>query len=311
MAPYLSLRDQLKLRITLPELEIQRSVADSLAALDDKIELNRRMNETLEAMAQAIFRDWFVDFGPIRRKMAGKSDPIEIMGGLVQDPTRATELAGLFADQFGDDGLPEGWEERPYTSFVSIVGGGTPKTSVDDYWNGEIPWFSVVDTPVTGSIFVTRTEKSITEKGLTKSSARMIPAGATIISARGTVGNLAMAAQEMTFNQSCYGLLGEGAVGDCFTFLAAQHLVHRLQAMAHGSVFSTITRKTFASLSLARPSDDMFEVFEKLSAPLFDKVKANVIQNQTLAATRDLLLPKLMSGEIRVKDAESVAGGTT
>ena len=112
--------------IPLPPYSEQVAIAELLGSLDDKIELNRRMNETLEAMAQAIFRDWFVDFGPTRRKLAGITDPVEIMGGLVQDaPARRT--GALFPDALGDNGLPEGWEERPLRiyCFANLYGGDT------------------------------------------------------------------------------------------------------------------------------------------------------------------------------------------
>ena len=112
-------------------------ITEILDALDDKIELNRRMNETLEAMAQAIFRDWFVDFGPTRRKLAGLTDPTEIMGGLVQDPTRAAELAALFPDAFGDDGLPEGWEKRRVEDVLTLAYGKSLTKSVRQ--PGDVP----------------------------------------------------------------------------------------------------------------------------------------------------------------------------
>jgi type I restriction enzyme S subunit len=276
----------------------QDAIAAILSALDDKLELNRRMNETLESMARTIFKDWFVDFGPTRAKMEGR------------EPYLEADLWELFPERLDEQGKPEGWEYRPLAEFCSIIGGGTPKTSVDAYWNGNIPWFSVVDTPPKGSIFVFDTEKSITQQGLEESAARLVSAGTTIISARGTVGNLAVAARPMTFNQSCYALRGEGAVGEGFVFLAAQHMVARLQSMAHGSVFSTITRQTFEALTLPMPADGVLKGFEVLAEPLFQKVKANVAESRTLAQTRDLLLPKLMSGEIRVKDAEDVTGKT-
>jgi type I restriction enzyme S subunit len=291
-------------KVSVPPIDHQQNVVTLLGSLDDKIELNRRMNETLEAMAQAIFRDWFVDFGPTRRKLEGATDPITIMGGLVQDTERAQALADLFPAALGDDGLPEGWTERAFGAFVEIIGGGTPKTSNESYWNGSIPWFSVTDTPPKGSIFVDVTEKTISEEGLANSSARLVRAGTTIISARGTVGNLALTPHEMTFNQSCYGLQGNAAVGDCFVFLAAQNIVERLKGMAHGSVFSTITRSTFDNIQLAYTPDEIFQAFESLARPMFDKVLGNVKESRTLAATRDLLLPKLMSGEIRLQSAE-------
>ena len=295
------------LPMRFPEPVEQEAIADTLGALDDKIEVHRRMNGTLEAMARAVFRDWFVDFGPTRRQMAGASDPHAILGGLIENANEAHRLAPLFPAALGDNGLPEGWEERPISQFLEIIGGGTPKTSVADYWGGEIPWFSVVDTPSQGDVFVHRTEKYITNAGLQESSARMIPTGTTIISARGTVGNLAIAPCPMTFNQSCYALRASIPAGDIFVYLAAENMVERLKKMAHGSVFSTITRKTFDSLSLPDAGSEVMREFEKIGALLFDKVKLNGEENLTLADTRNLLLPKLMSGEIRLKNAEAMA----
>ena len=281
--------------IRLPDLETQRSLAAVLLLFDNKIELNRRMNETLEAMARAIFKDWFVDFGPTRVKAEGR------------DPYLAPEIWDLFPDRLDDEDKPVGWKECPLKDFFQIIGGGTPKTSVTEYWGGSIPWFSVVDTPERGSVFVIDTEKNITERGLNKSSTRLISPGTTIISARGTVGNLAMAASEMTFNQSCYALRRTDETGDYFVYLAAQQMVEQLQVMAHGSVFSTITRQTFEAITLAMPSPATLEEFEQQVSPLFQRIRANVFESRTLSQTRDLLLPKLMSGEIRIKDIENLA----
>ena len=292
-------------QVPVPDIARQIEIADSLSTIDDKIELNRRMNETLEAIAQAIFRDWFVDFGPTRRRIEGATDPVAILGGLIPDPEKAAPLAAMFPAAFGDDGLPQGWEDRPFVSFLDIIGGGTPKTKISEYWDGDIPWFSVVDTPPKGGVFVRSTEKTITKKGLAESSARLIPIGTTIITARGTVGNIAMAARDMVFNQSCYALRAQAPVGDRFVYLATERMVQRLQAMAHGSVFSTITRATFESLTFPWVGENLFEKFEELLEPVFDKINANGQENETLEETRDLLLPKLMSGEIRLRDAEA------
>ncbi|MFC3213179.1 restriction endonuclease subunit S domain-containing protein [Novosphingobium panipatense] len=115
-------------------MDYQRDVASTLTALDDKIGLNRRMNETLEAISQAIFRDWFIDFGPVRRKMAGVTDPVAIMGGLTLGPNRAAELAALFPAALDDDDLPVGWSERPIGELVDIAGGSTPSTADESLW---------------------------------------------------------------------------------------------------------------------------------------------------------------------------------
>ena len=250
------------------------------------------MNETLEAMARAVFRDWFVDFGPTRAKMEGRA------------PYLSPTLWPLFPAHLTDQGIPEGWEEKPLTAFFSIIGGGTPKTSQPEYWSGNIPWFSVTDTPQKGSVFVIETEKNITDLGLAESSTRLVPKGTTIISARGTVGNLAVAGHDMTFNQSCYGLSANAPVGDCFVYLAAQHMVDRLQSMAHGSVFSTITRQTFETITLPMPDPAVLIAFQAMVEKNFERILASVKESRTLAQTRDLLLPRLLAGEIRLPDAE-------
>jgi type I restriction enzyme S subunit len=254
-----------------PENE-QRAIARILGALDDKIELNRRMNQTLEAMARALFKSWFVDFD-----------------GVPPEDMQESEL-GL---------IPKGWRVASLSEVLEIIGGGTPKTSVAEYWDGDIPWFSVVDTPAASDVFVTATEKNITQAGLDESSVRLIPEGTTIISARGTVGNLAIAGRDMTFNQSCYGLRGKNGAGDYFVFLTAQHMVNQLKSMAHGSVFSTITRQTFDAIRVAVPPGKLFQQFEQSVSVWFEKILSNVQQSRTLAELRDALLPKLISGEIR------------
>jgi type I restriction enzyme S subunit len=218
------------------------------------------------------------------------------------------ELWNLFPDRLDDDGKPEGWEMQPLSELLTIIGGGTPKTSVEEYWGGDIPWFSVVDTPSASDVFVVATEKTITAHGLARSSARLIPKGATIISARGTVGNLAIAGREMTFNQSCYGLRGTGSAGDYFVYLTAQQMVDQLKSMAHGSVFSTITRQTFEAIQRPVPPSVVLTAFEGLVTGWFDAILANVEESRILAQLRDTLLPKLISGELRIADADRFLG---
>lgn len=282
-----------KFQLPIPPLLEQKAIAVTLTALDDKIELNRRMNETLEASARALFRDWFVDFGPTRAK--GEGRPAYL----------APDLWSLFPDRFDDTGTPLEWCPVPLTELFDIIGGGTPKTTTPQFWGGDVPWFSVVDTPSPGSVFVVDTDKTITMAGVIGSSAKLIEPGTTIISARGTVGNLALAGRRMTFNQSCYALKGKGGVGPMFVYLAADTMVETLKLRSHGSVFSTITRSTFEGVTMPKASNDVFRQFEFAAVPIFERIKANVFESRTLAETRDTLLPKLMSGAIRVRDAES------
>lgn len=294
-----------KIEVALPPISEQRAIAHILGTLDDKIELNRRTNETLEAMARALFTAWFSDFEPVRAKMEGRWQRGQSLPGLPE------HLYDLFPDRLVESELgeiPEGWAIGSFSDAVEIIGGGTPKTSVSEYWDGEIPWFSVVDTPASCDVFVVQTEKSITKAGLNGSSARLITKGTTIISARGTVGNLAIAGCDMTFNQSCYALCGKNGSSSYFVFLSAQRMVEQLKAMAHGSVFSTITRQTFEAVRAVLPPEELLQQFEQNATNLLDPILGNVNESRSLAQLRGTLLPKLISGELRVPDAERIAG---
>ena len=289
------------LPVVLPPLTEQLAIASVLSALDDKIELNRRMNETLEAMAQAVFRDWFIDFGPVRRKLAGATDPVEIMGGVTIDRARAAELSGFFPRQLGEQ--DQAWEAAPFLSVAKLVSGGTPKTDQASYWNGPIAWASAKDVSQCGETFLIVTERSITELGLDESSTKIVSKYSTVVVARGaTTGRFCMFGRDIAMNQTCYGL--ESRTGTPFWLNCAfRALVTDLVQSAHGSVFDTITTATFENATVVRPPDALLRAFEDLVQPLFGKVLCNLEESQTLAETRDYLLPRLMSGEVRVGEA--------
>ena len=283
------------LTVLLPSLPEQRAIAHILGTLDDKIELNRRMNETLEAMARALFKSWFVDFDPVRAKMEGRDT------GLPQ------HLAELFPDRLVDSELgiiPEGWEVKSFAETVEIIGGGTPKTSMPNYWDGDIPWFSVVDAPTQSDVWVVDTAKKVTRMGIESSSTRILPVGTTIISARGTVGRIALVGSPMAMNQSCYGLRSKVSVQGLFDYFAIRELVAILQQRTHGSVFDTITRDTLARIRVVSPFLEVVGAFEARIQPPLERIRAGLLESRTLAALRDALLPKLISGELRVKDTE-------
>jgi len=284
------------IEINWPPLPEQRAIAHVLGTLDDKIELNRRMNETLESMARALFKSWFVDFDPVGAKAEGR------------DTGLPKEIVDLFPDSFEDSELgevPKGWKVRPFVDTVEIIGGGTPKTSVTEYWDGDIPWFSVVDAPIDTDVFVIDTQKKITQAGLENSSTRLLPGGTTIISARGTVGKVALVCAPMAMNQSCYGLHGI-EVGAYFTYYATRNLVATLIQRSHGSVFDTITRDTLAGIAVIAPLGPVSEAFESIVGPLMQRIKINLYDSRTLATLRDTLLPQLMSGTLRVPEADKL-----
>lgn len=289
-------RDVESLPVLLPPAIEEEAIAGILGGLDDKIELNRRVNETLEAMARAIFKSWFVHFDPVRAKSAGR-----------QPFGMDAETAALFPSSFEDSLLgkiPKGWKPGKLDQLVSIHSGGTPKTSIPAYWNGDIPWFSVVDAPRSSDVFVIHTEKNITRAGVNNSAAEILPAGTTIISARGTVGKLAVMGVPMATNQSCYALRGRADFGDYFTYFHLQSKVEELTQSTHGTVFDTITRQTFGIIDSAIPPSQLTKSFDGLVRPLMQRILTNLLESRTLGSIRDALLPRLISGEIRIKDAE-------
>lgn len=245
--------------IELPPLSEQKRIASILSSLDDKIDLLHRENATLEAMAETLFRQWFIE--------EAKED----------------------------------WKENPLGKCIKLVGGGTPKTSEERFWNGNVFWLSGGDIANNHKSFVSSSEKSISEDGLNNSSAKLLPENAMVISARGTVGKYCLLSKPMAFSQSNYGILP--IYNDCyfFTYLLVAYHIDELQSAAYGSVFDTITTKTFEGVSVLIPKETSYIVeFEKMIEPYFSKMKQNNKQIQTLIQQRDSLLPKLMSGEVKI-----------
>lgn len=269
-------------RVRLPPLHTQKEIANTLLNIDEKIELNRKQNRTLEAIAQTLFKRWFVEF----EFPDQNGQPYKSSGGVMQP----SELGAI----------PVGWEVGAFSETAKLIGGGTPKTSILEYWGGDIPWFSVVDAPSGSDTFAIGTEKHITQVGVDNSSTKVLRAGIAIVSARGTVGRLALIGKPMAMNQSCYGIQGKADNSDYFTYLLLQRALGELKASAHGSVFDTITRTTFDNLKVIKPANTVFRDFEQMVAPFFQKLLSNCKHSVSLANLRDTLLPKLMSGELHV-----------
>ncbi len=253
-----------------PPLPEQKAIAEVLSSLDDKIDLLHRQNKTLEQMAETLFRQWFV-------------------------PARAGE------PHAGGEEAKEDWEETTLFDAIELIGGGTPKTSIEEYWNGKIKWLSGGDVSSNHKSIVNTAEKRITEEGLKNSSTKLLPKFATVISARGTVGKYCILAESMAFSQSNYGVIPK--YKDCFffTYLLINHSVEELQSAAYGSVFDTITTNTFKGYSIRLPKENVIFEFELEIKPFFERINNNSSQIRILEKMRDTLLPKMMSGEVRLK----------
>ncbi|MBT3950208.1 MAG: restriction endonuclease subunit S [Candidatus Marinimicrobia bacterium] len=319
--PHINLGILKAIEIPLPSLSVQKRIVGIIKNLDDKIKGNRQANQTLEQIAQAIFKSWFVYFEPTRAKITAKQngqDPeraamAAISGKTLEEldqlsPEQQQQLkttASLFPDVLTDSELgeiPEGWKINPLSKMVELIGGGTPKKSENDYWGGEIPWFSVKDSPIEGDVFVIDTELKITDLGLRKSSTKLLPEGVTIISARGTVGRLALVGIPTAMNQSCYGVKGSNGIGVYLNYFNLKEGVSILQQNSHGAVFDTITRNTFETVVIAESAIGLKYEFEKNVSGVFDKIKNNLFENKSLEGVRDALIPKLLAGDLKVDE---------
>ncbi len=294
-----------ELAVPLPPWREQEEIAELLGSLDDKIELNRRMSETLEAMAQAIFRDWFVDFGPVRRKLDGASDPVNIMGGVTQNKDEASRLAAIFPGALGADGLPEGWEECTLSDLVEL----NPKEPLK---KGIVaPYTDMAALPTSGP---TADLPAFREFG---SGMRFRNGDALLARITPCLENGKSAYVDFLPDDQPVGwgstefivLRSKPPVPGPFAYLMVRHPEFReraIQSMTGTSGRQRAQSDTLATFPFAKATPDIFLHLGELIQPMFNKISSNERENQSLADMRDLLLPKLMSGEIRLKDAEKI-----
>ena len=289
--------------LPVPTLSKQQEIAHILESLDNKIELNRRLNETLEAMAQTLFKSWFVDFDPVRAKVEGRWRPGESLPGL------PAHLYDLFPDrlvpsELGD--IPEGWQIGVLDDIVQLLSGGTPNTEVSQYWDGEIPWYTARDAPSTSDIFVISTKRTVTPAGVQNSPTKILPAKTTIISARGTVGTLALLSMPMAMNQTCYGLRGSRSYSDFYTYWTVRSTVDEIQKQTHGTIFDTITRSTFKLIKIVIPYDSTVKQFESTIFSIMESVLRNLYESSNMITLLDSISPKLFANDLTIRSKDRI-----
>jgi len=280
----------------------QRTIAHILGSLDDKIELNRKMNETLEAMARAIFKSWFVDFDPVRAKAEGR------------DPGLPKEIADLFPDDFEDSDLgeiPKGWRISPIGDVVQCVGGSTPSTKSPAYWNGGTnPFATPKDMSTLTSPVMLDTERHITDAGVEKISSRRLPIGTVLLSSRAPIGYLAVAEVPVSVNQGFIAMICNDDLPTQYVLRWVEANMEGIKANAGGTTFAEISKKNFRPIPAITPSEKVLTAFVGLAEPMHKRIVNNIQESATLSIIRDALLSKLISGEVRVPDAKKFVEAT-
>ena len=292
MAPYLSLVDQKRLEITLPSIQEQRAIAHILGTLDDKIELNRCMNETLEAMARALFKSWFVDFDPVRAKAEGR------------EPGLPKHIADLFPDSFEDSELgeiPKGWEVGCVDDEFELTMGQSPPGETYNKAEEGIPFYQ--GRADFGFRFPMR-------RVYCSAPTRMARAGDTLISVRAPVGDINMASEDCAIGRGVAAARHKtGSRSYSYQFMRGLHEVFA-RFEAEGTVFGSIGKKDFHAIPCVMPPRDVVVAFETMLSPVDSRIEATECESRALAALRDTLLPKLVSGEIRVRVPVSILEST-
>jgi type I restriction enzyme S subunit len=284
------------LSISLPPPTTQGRIAEILGTLDDKIELNRRMNETLEGMARALFKSWFIDFDPVRAKLDGRPTGL--------DPA----TAALFPVHFEhtDLGLiPKCWAVRPVGEVVRAVGGATPSTSEPSYWeDGKHHWATPKDLSSLSAPVLLDTERQITDAGLEKISSGLLPRGTLLLSSRAPVGYLAIATGPVAVNQGFIAMVCEGDVSSYYMLNWCRENMDEIERRASGTTFQEISKANFRPIPMVVPPKRLCAAFDQRVTPAMLRIEANLRESASLANLRDAILPKLLSGELRVDAGE-------
>jgi type I restriction enzyme S subunit len=280
---------------TLPAITEQRAIADVLGALDDKIEQNRRTAGALERLARAIFRAWFVDFEPVKAKAAGATS----------FPSMPQPVFGALPNRFVDSDIgavPEGWEVKAIGDVVTAKGGGTPGTQNPMYWDGgEHCWATPKDMSRLSHPVLLDTERRVTDAGVNSISSGVLPVGTVLLSSRAPVGYLAIAGVPTAINQGFIAMVCDGPLPPTYVLNWAFTSMDVIKAHASGTTFPEISKKNFRPLPVVVPTSDVIAAYQQGSDPLFDLLTACVQENVQLAEMRDYLLPKLLSGTVRVR----------
>lgn len=271
--PGLSVKTLKIQKVSLPNLSDQRKIAGILSALDSKIENNNKINANLETQAEALFKSWFVDFTPFK-----------------DQPFVDSELGPI----------PQGWKVGKLGDIGEIVGGSTPSKSKPEYYTTHgIAWLTPKDLSTSKAKFTSRGEIDITDEGYNSTSTKLMPRGSVLFSSRAPIGYLTIAKNEICTNQGFKSLVPNGA-GTGFIYYTLRHLTPQIENRATGSTFKEASATLMRSVETIVPPTSILNKFEELLRPILQFQEKKEEENQRLAALRDTLLPKLMSGEIKL-----------
>ena len=314
------------IEIKLPSLDKQKKIAKILSDLDDKIHLNNQTNQTLEAIAQAIFKSWFIDFDPVRAKIAAKQDgknpelaamcvisgksEAELQQMTAEDLADLQATAALFPDELVESELgevPKGWIVSTVGDQIQTVGGATPSTKNVEFWdNGTHHWTTPKDLSNLTDKILLNTDRKITDAGLKKISSGLLPKDTVLMSSRAPVGYLAMAKIEVAINQGYIAILPSTEYSAEYLIQWCEANMAEIKGRASGTTFQEISKKNFREINFLCPDKQIVNDYTEKVKLLYDEIALKAKESQILIDLRDTLLPKLLSGKIDVSSFEGI-----
>ncbi len=289
--PQLPIRDMKRVLMHIPPINEQINIVNILSSLDNRISLLRETNTTLEAIAQTLFKSWFVDFDPVKANAEGR---------LPEGMDEAT--AALFPSEFEESALgliPKGWRVGTLGDVVETVGGATPSTKETTFWEpSEFAWTTPKDLSGLQSPILLQTERKLSKKGIEKINSGLLPVGTLLLSSRAPIGYLAIAKIPVAINQGYIAMLPNGTLPPLYLLYWCKNNMDLINARANGSTFMEISKKAFRPIQIIVPSEATVRAFLQILDVLFDRLTENEKQSQTLTTLRDTLLPRLISGQL-------------
>ena len=274
--------------IRIPDLPTQTAIAEILSSLDDKIELNNKINQELEDLAQTLFKRWFIDFEFPNEN----GDPYKSSGGEMVD------------SELGE--IPKGWGVGKLKDILNVKGGTTPSTKEPKYWGGDFHWTSPRDLSNLSHPILLNTEKKITNLGLRKVSSGLLPKGTLLLSSRAPIGYTAITEIETAINQGYIAINGKNGFSNIFLLFWIKQNMDLIIERANGSTFLEISKSNFLEINTVIPNEGYLNLFIGQAEVLFGQMKNVVFENQELTTLRDTLLPKLISGELQVSQIQNI-----
>ena len=273
--PQITYSELSNIMVSLPSQKAQKNIVSILSSLDRKIELNNKINADLEEMAQAIFKNWFVDFEPFKD--------------------------GKFVDsELGM--IPEGWKVGRLDEIADVVGGSTPSKAKPEYYTQKgIAWLTPKDLSNHPAVYTSRGEIDITEEGYNSTSTKLMPKGTVLFTSRAPIGYISIAQNDICTNQGFKSLVPKKA-GTCFLYCFLKYVTPEIENKSTGSTFKEASGSLMKSLQVIMPEQKVFEDFETIVSPLFARIESLEKENSRLSTLRDTLLPRLMSGELEVPE---------